>query len=61
MAKDLIQLQHISKSFGEQLILDDFCLNIHENSFVTLLGPWQNHHVTDHRRFRESRQGEGDF
>ena len=39
MAKDLIQLQHISKSFGEQLILDDFCLNIHENSFVTLLGP----------------------
>ncbi|MBF0995862.1 MAG: ABC transporter ATP-binding protein [Lachnospiraceae bacterium] len=39
MAKDLIQLQHISKSFGNQLILDDFCLNIHENSFVTLLGP----------------------
>ena len=39
MAKDLIQLQHISKSFGDQLILDDFCLNIHENSFVTLLGP----------------------
>lgn len=39
MAKDLIQLQHISKSFGEQLILDDFYLNIHENSFVTLLGP----------------------
>lgn len=39
MAKDLIQLQHISKSFGEQLILDDLCLNIHENSFVTLLGP----------------------
>jgi len=39
LAKDLIQLQHISKSFGEQLILDDFCLNIHENSFVTLLGP----------------------
>ncbi|MBF1026393.1 MAG: ABC transporter ATP-binding protein [Lachnospiraceae bacterium] len=32
-------MQHISKSFGEQLILDDFCLNIHENSFVTLLGP----------------------
>ena len=39
MAKDLIQLQHISKSFGDQLILDDFCLSIHENSFVTLLGP----------------------
>lgn len=39
MAKDLIQLQHISKSFGNQLILDDFCLSIHENSFVTLLGP----------------------
>jgi len=39
LAKDLIQLQHISKSFGDQLILDDFCLNIHENSFVTLLGP----------------------
>jgi spermidine/putrescine transport system ATP-binding protein len=39
MKKELIQLQHISKSFDGNLILDDLNLTIHENSFVTLLGP----------------------
>ncbi len=39
MKKELIQLQHISKSFDGQLILDDLNLSIYENSFVTLLGP----------------------
>ncbi len=39
MGKNLITLEHISKSFGSQLILDDLNLSIHENSFVTLLGP----------------------
>ncbi len=39
MKKDLIQLQHISKSFDGQLVLDDLNLSIRENSFVTLLGP----------------------
>ena len=39
MKKELIQLQHISKSFDGQLIIDDLNLSIYENSFVTLLGP----------------------
>ena len=39
MSKRLIDLQHISKSFGGQLVLDDLSLYIRENEFLTLLGP----------------------
>ena len=39
MKKELIQLQHISKSYDGNLVLDDLNLSIYENSFVTLLGP----------------------
>ena len=39
MGKSIITLEHISKSYDGQLILDDLNLDIHENSFVTLLGP----------------------
>ncbi len=39
MSKDLITLEHITKSYDGQTILDDLCLSIYENSFVTLLGP----------------------
>ncbi len=39
MSRDLITLEHISKSYDGQSILDDLNLSIHENSFVTLLGP----------------------
>ena len=39
MGRDLITLEHISKSYDGQLILDDLNLSIYENSFVTLLGP----------------------
>ncbi len=39
MGKDLITLEHISKSYDGQTILDDLNLHIYENSFVTLLGP----------------------
>ena len=39
MSKDLITLEHISKSYDGQIILDDLNLSIYENSFVTLLGP----------------------
>ena len=35
----LILLDHISKSFGGQLVLDDLDLYIRENEFITLLGP----------------------
>ena len=38
MKKELIQLQHISKSFDGNLVIDDLNLSIYENSFVTLLG-----------------------
>ena len=39
MKKELIRLQHISKSFDGNLVIDDLNLSIYENSFVTLLGP----------------------
>ena len=35
----LIDLEHISKSYDGNVILDDFNLYIRENEFVTLLGP----------------------
>ncbi len=39
MSNKLVDLQHISKSYGESLILDDLNLYIRENEFLTLLGP----------------------
>lgn len=39
MGKELITLEHITKSYDGQVILDDLNLSIYENSFVTLLGP----------------------
>ena len=39
MEKELIGLQHISKSYDGMMVLDDLELTIHENEFVTLLGP----------------------
>ena len=35
----LVNLEHISKSYDGQLILDDLNLYIRENEFLTLLGP----------------------
>ena len=39
MSQPFIDLQHISKSFDGEPVLDDLNLSIRENSFVTLLGP----------------------
>ncbi|BBF43886.1 putrescine transport ATP-binding protein PotA [Lachnospiraceae bacterium KM106-2] len=39
MANKLIDLQNISKSYGENVILDNLNLYIKENEFLTLLGP----------------------
>ena len=39
MSKNLITLEHITKSYDGNMILDDLNLEIRENSFVTLLGP----------------------
>ena len=36
---ELIRLENISKSFGEQMVLRNISLTIRENEFVTLLGP----------------------
>ena len=38
MKKTLVDFIHISKGFGEQLVLDDLNLSVHENEFLTLLG-----------------------
>ncbi|MDD3218382.1 MAG: ABC transporter ATP-binding protein [Lachnospiraceae bacterium] len=39
MSNTLIDFVNISKSFGNQLILDEFNLSVKENEFLTLLGP----------------------
>lgn len=39
MSKDFITLEHITKSFDSQMVLDDLNLTIKENEFMTLLGP----------------------
>lgn len=39
MAPVVVQLSHISKSFGQQQALTDFSLTIEDGEFITLLGP----------------------
>lgn len=39
MAKKLIQLENITKSYGSHVVLDDLNLFFNENKFLTLLGP----------------------
>lgn len=39
MSNILIDFEKISKSYGNQLILDEFSLSVKENEFLTLLGP----------------------
>lgn len=39
MNNKLIELNNISKSFGDNRVLDNFNLTINENEFLTLLGP----------------------
>lgn len=39
MTEPLIELKHIRKSYGANLILDDISLSIYSGEFLTLLGP----------------------
>ena len=39
MAKKLIEVKNVVKSFGNQVVLKGISLDINENEFVTLLGP----------------------
>lgn len=39
MKTPLIDLQHLTKSFDGEMVLDDLNLSVRENEFVTLLGP----------------------
>ena len=41
MAKDerIINIQHLSKSFGDKKVLDDINLYVRRGEFLTLLGP----------------------
>ena len=39
MSQPLIDLVNITKSYDSNVVLDDLCLSVRENSFVTLLGP----------------------
>ena len=35
----IIELRNISKKFGDEVVLDDICLNIKDKEFITFLGP----------------------
>ena len=37
--KEIIKIEHLSKSFGDKVILNDVSLDIRSGEFVTLLGP----------------------
>lgn len=39
MDNNIIELKNISKTYGENTVLDNLCLNIKSNEFLTLLGP----------------------
>ena len=39
MSNVLIELKSLTKNFEDQQVLKGIDLNIHENEFVTLLGP----------------------
>ena len=39
MAKPIIELHQLTKSYGAQTIVDHLDLTIYENEFITLLGP----------------------
>ena len=35
----IIKIEHLSKAFGEKVVLDDINLDIRRGEFITLLGP----------------------
>ena len=37
--KKIIELKNITKAFDGDVVLDDICLDIYDNEFLTLLGP----------------------
>ena len=39
MNENIIQIEHVSKSYGEWTVLDDININIRKGEFLTILGP----------------------
>lgn len=39
MSKNILELKNINKAYGDNQVLDNLCLNIKQNEFLTLLGP----------------------
>ena len=39
MSENIIEIKNVSKSYGEHKVLDNLCINIEKNEFLTLLGP----------------------
>ena len=37
--KKIVEIKNISKSFGDNVVLDNINLDIYDNEFITLLGP----------------------
>ena len=39
MSQNIIELRNISKTYGDNTVLNNLSLNIKKNEFLTLLGP----------------------
>ena len=39
MNENIIELKNINKRYEDNIVLDDLCLSIKKNEFLTLLGP----------------------
>ena len=39
MSQNIIEIQGVSKVYGDNTVLDNLSLNIRKNEFLTLLGP----------------------
>ena len=37
--KEIVKLDHVSKIYGDKVIIKDLSLDIYEGEFLTLLGP----------------------
>ena len=51
MKNKLVELVNVSKSFGSTKVLDELCLEVKENEFLTLLGArlWKDNNASYYR------------
>ena len=38
MTQSIIRFEHVTKKYGEKVILNDFCMNVQKGEFITIIG-----------------------